>query len=385
VKPEEFSAHAPGSLLDIAVPRGERAWAFVPDPLPPAIKHTDELIDQLARAMLALGKLGGLGANLPNPHLLIRPFVRREALASSRIEGTRADLGQLVLFEASQDREDLTPDVQEVANYVQALEYGWSQLEYRPVSLGLIREMHAILMRGVRGERIRPGEFRTDQNYIGTPADTAATARFVPPPPSLVESQMRDLERYLSEPGGADLIRLALVHYQFEVIHPFLDGNGRLGRLLITLLLGSWGILDQPLLYISTYLEQHRDEYIARLAAVSKHDAWDAWISFFLTAVETQAEDGARRGRQLLSLREEYRREYQQGRGSGALLTVIDALFERPSVTINDAAGRTGLTFAGAQNVVQRLVQDGLLVEVTGRKRNRVFVAPTIIDAIAHQ
>jgi Fic family protein len=287
-----------------------------------------------------------------------------------------------VLFEASQEDEDLTPDVREVSNYIRALEYGWTQISYRPISMGLIREMHSILMDGVRGHHLKPGEFRDDQNYIGTLGDTAATARFVPPPPSFVESLMHDLESYIADSARLSLIRLALIHYQFEVIHPFFDGNGRLGRLLVTLLLGAWNLLDQPMLYISTYLEAHRDEYQQRLSAVSKQDDWHAWISFFLTAIETQAEDGAHRGHTLLKLREDYRNEYQRGKSSGAVLVTIDALFERPSITINEAASLLNLTYSGAKKVVNRLVDDQLLVEATGRTRNRVFIAPDILRAI---
>ena len=382
MKPDEFSPGFPGALFEFQTPKSERAWAFIPDPLPPDISFSEELYDHSELAMLSLGRIGGLGANLPNPNLLIRPFIRREALASSRIEGTRADLGQLVLFEASQADEDLTPDVREVSNYIRALEYGWSQISYRPISMGLIREMHAILMEGVRGFHLKPGEFRDDQNYIGTPGHTAATARFVPPPPSLVESLMQDLEQYTADSTRLSLFRLALIHYQFEAIHPFFDGNGRLGRLLVTLLLGAWNILEQPLLYISTYIEAHRDEYQQRLTAVSKQGDWHSWMIFFLTAIETQADDGAKRGQLLLKLREEYRSEYQRGKSSNAVLITIDALFERPSITISEAAALLNISYAGAAKVIKKLVDDQFLEEATGRKRNRVFIAKEILRAI---
>jgi Fic family protein len=237
MRPNDFSSRAAGALMEIQTYRGERAFAFVPNSLPPDEPFTEELQAQATRAVLAIGRLDGLAEALPNRRFLLHPFARREALASSRIEGTRADLAQLALFEASRDAEDFTPDIQEVVNYTKALEYGWEQLRHRDITLGLIREMHALLMNGVRGADKRPGEFRTIQKFIGRPGDTAATARFVPPPPGLVESLMGDLERYITN-ARHSLFDLAMIHYQFEVIHPFLDGNGRLGRLLITLALG---------------------------------------------------------------------------------------------------------------------------------------------------
>lgn len=381
MRPEDFSPRAAGALMEIQTYRGERAFAFVPNPLPPDEQFSEELQTQATRALLAIGRLDGLAEALPNRRFLLRPFIQREALASSRIEGTHADLAQLAVFEASQDSEDFTPDIQEVVNYTRALEYGWEQLAHRDITLGLIREMHALLMDGVRGADKGPGEFRTIQNFIGRPGDTAATARFVPPPPGLVEPMMSDVERYIAH-ARHSLFDLAMIHYQFEVIHPFLDGNGRLGRLLITLAMGRWKLLESPLLYVSSYFERYRDEYIDHLDRVSQEGAWSEWISFFLTAVETQALDGVERGRRLITLREELRANYQGGRGSAVALTIIDGLFDQASMSIAQTAERAGISKQGARRAILRLVDDGLLVEATDRRRNQAFLAPRIIEAI---
>ncbi len=262
--------------------------AFVPAPLPPKLAYDDELVLALSRADAALSELSGLGRHLPNPHLLIAPYVRREAVLSSRIEGTTTTLAELLLEEVAEGAARRDPaDVREVRNYVTALEYGVTRLRTLPLSLRLVLELHARLMKGVRGEHATPGEFRRTQNWIGVPRSTLESAIYVPPPPEFMMEALEAWERFLHERGRVpDLVQCALMHEQFEAIHPFLDGNGRVGRLLITLFLIERGRLSQPLLYLSAYIDQHRGEYYSGLQAVHTDGDWKGWIRFFLTGVE---------------------------------------------------------------------------------------------------
>lgn len=376
----DFSTDSPGRLVRTL----ERSWAFVPNPLPPRLEFDEKTLRQLSEADRSLGQLAGVGAMLPNPHLLIGSFVRREAVLSSRIEGTIATAQQLVLFQALPTEEPSAPDVREVANYMRALEHGLARLRKLPVSLRLIREIHAILLAGVRGESHRPGEFRTTQNFIGRPGQTIDTARFVPPPVSEMRTALDELERFFHRPSDLPLlVQLALVHYQFEAIHPFVDGNGRVGRLLISLLLCERGLLPQPLLYLSAYLEKHRDAYIDHLLRVSQRGSWIEWVQFFLQGVAEQSQDALLRSRELLTLWKDYRRRVQTRRASALLLRLVDDLFATPALTIGQARKRLGLTYRGAQQNVKKLVQAGILREYTGRPRNRIYIAPEIV-AIIH-
>jgi Fic family protein len=280
MKPEDFTDRKAGRL--IKGPQGY--WAFVPDPLPPRLSTDWDLANLLSRADRALGELSGLARNLPNPHLLIGPFVRREAVLSSRIEGTQASLSDLFYFEAAHSEKTALPkkppsDVQEVTNYVKALEYAPKRIKDLPLSLRLIRELHEILLSGVRGEHWTPGEFRRSQNWIGPPGCTLIDATFVPPPPQDMMEALGQLEKYLHMPSNLPpLVHIALVHYQFEVIHPFLDGNGRIGRLLISLLLCHEGLIDQPFLYLSAFFEHRRPNYYQRLLDISTGGKWRQWI-----------------------------------------------------------------------------------------------------------
>ncbi len=274
--------------------------------------------------------------------------------------------------------------MEEVANYVAALQYGLDALQSRPITLSLLREMHEVLMRGVRGQDKSPGQFCTRQNWISDRhSQRLEHARFVPPP----EPQMRDalsaLEAYLGQPSTLPpLVRLALVHYQFEAIHPFEDGNGRIGRLLITLLLCAEGILPAPLLYLSAYLERRRDDYIDLLLAVSQAGAWAEWIEFFVRGVTEQSRDGVLRATHLLALREGYRRRLQEKHTSTIALRLVDELFAFPVVTIRQIAERLDVTHRAVQQNVERLIAEKMLLEMTGRQRNRVFVAPGIIRIV---
>jgi Fic family protein len=338
----------------------------------------------LSEADRMLGELSGLSRSLPNPHLLMMPFVRREAVLSSRIEGTRASLSDLYTYEAIQlSMFEPSPDVREVYNYVRALEYGLERLHSFPLSLRLIREIHARLMEGVRGEHQTPGEFRRSQNWIGPPGRALNEATFVPPPVPEMRQALGAFEEYLHQaPSLPPLVRLGLIHYQFEAIHPFLDGNGRIGRLLVTLLLCTWNLMPEPLLYLSAYLEAHRRDYYDRLLAVSREGAWQAWLSFFLRGVSLQARDVSVRSRKLQDLREQYRAEFQAARAAARLLSAVDLLFGRPILTVNQAAEALGVTFATAQRHINRLEAAGLLREITGQARNRVYRADEIMDAI---
>jgi Fic family protein len=377
VDPTTFSASAAGRL----VTTGGGAAAFVPSPLPPELSHSWALSDALARAQGAVGFLRGIGRQLPNPHLLIQPFARREAVLSSRIEGTQASLGELLLFEIGEPAPERS-DVREVANYVAALEYGFERLRDLPVSLRLIRELHAKLMAGVRSETADPGEVRNIQNWIGKPGTKIEDATYVPPPINEMQGALDAFEKFLHGNSSLPaLIRLALVHYQFEAIHPFLDGNGRVGRLLITLLLHTEKLLDQPLLYLSAFFEKHRDQYYDLLLAVSRHGAWNEWIEFFLRGVHDQANDAVERANSLLELRDRYRTEMTVARQSVLLLAMIDQLFQSPAVTIAAVARDLGVTYASAKQNVEKLVAAGILVPVTA-SRNRIFLARRIVELL---
>lgn len=338
----------------------------------------------LAQAERALGTLEGVGWALPNPRLLIAPFIRREAVLSSRIEGTRASLADVYAYEAGQlSLFEHLDDVREVLNYAAALEYGLARLETLPLSLRLVREIHAQLMRGVRGGHVAPGEFRHTQNWIGPPGSTLNDAPYVPPPVPEMHQALGDLERYLyADDAFPPLIRLGLIHYQFEAIHPFVDGNGRMGRLLVVLLLCHWRLLPAPLLYLSAYFESERDRYYDLLLEVSQRGSWEKWLIFFLRGVALQASDATSRALNLQALRERYRTRLQQGGAAGRLLQVVDMMFAQPFVSIPEIAAKLHVSYPTAQRYVQQIVGFGLLREVTGKARNRLYRADEILEAI---
>lgn len=359
-------------------------WAFVPHPLPPAIQWTPDLVAVLSEADRALGELSGLGRSLLNPHLLIRPFIRREAVLSSRIEGTQASLSDLYTYEAvQQPLFEPTPDVREVYNYVRALEYGLERLQTLPLSLRLIREVHALLLERVRGEHQTPGEFRRTQNWIGPPGCLLTGATFVPPSIPEMHDTLDAFEKFLHTSSLLPpLVRLGLVHYQFEAIHPFLDGNGRIGRLLMTLLLCAWDLLPEPLLYLSAYFDDNRQAYYDFLLAVSQNGMWEAWLIFFLRGVALQARDAVARVRRIQELREQYRGKLQTARAMARLLQVVDLLFAQPVLTVRQVQATLEVDFPAAQRYVQQLAHAGLLREVTGKARNRVYRADEVLRAI---
>lgn len=359
--------------------------AFVPNPLPPQLETTWRLASRLSEADRALGGLAGMARNLPDPQLLIDPFMRREAVLSSRIEGTEASLSDLFFFEAAgaSPRPSKASDVFEVYNYVRAMKYGLDRIKELPISLRLIRELHAELMEGVRAEQLTPGEFRRSQNWIGPPGCQLKDATFVPPPPPQMDEALGHLEKYLHKPTELPpLVRMALLHYQFEAIHPFLDGNGRIGRLLISMLLAHEGLLEQPVLYLSAFFEKRRDEYYRLLLSVSRANAWTDWIEFFLRGVAEASRDVIDRAARLLDLQKEYRQRMAAGRSSAFLLRLVDELFESPVIKISEVARRLGITHRSAGLNVQKLVSTGILTEVTGREHHRMYMAKQILDVI---
>jgi Fic family protein len=377
MNPADFRAPIAGSVIQ--APGGYAA--FVPAPLPPEISYDGGLVLALSRADAALSELSGLGRQLPNPHLLIAPYVRREAVLSSRIEGTRASLSDLLLDEAELDGPgDGDADVREVRNYVTALEYGLERLRDLPLSLRLVRELHERLMQGVRGDRATPGEFRRSQNWIGPAGSTPATAPYVPPPPDLLMETLGDWERFLhARDQMPDLIQCAVMHEQFEAIHPFLDGNGRVGRLLITLFLVERGRLAEPLLYLSDYIESHRQEYYDTLQRVRTEGDWPGWLRFFLAGVQETARAAVRQASRLMDLREEY---LERLRRKPNALRLLDELFVNPYLTAARAVRILNVSDPTARQTIAFLQKEGLLEEVTGRSWGRVYLARPILRAI---
>jgi Fic family protein len=381
MEPEDFTERKWGQLVKTA----QGYWAFRPGNLPPDLELSWSLARTLSEADRALASLAGTARNLRNPHLLIRPFIRREAVLSSRIEGTQASLSDVFFFEAAEipgERQKSSSDVVEVVNYARALEYGMERLSSFPLSLRLIREIHGKLLTGVRGQHQTPGEFRRSQNWIGRPGCTLMEASYVPPPLPEMQEALDAFEKYLyAAPDVPPLVRLAFIHYQFEAIHPFLDGNGRIGRLLVSLLMCSEGLSSQPLLYLSAYLEKHREEYYNHLLAVSREGSWAAWVDFFLRGVAEQARDALERTRRLLDLWETYRKQVSAGRASALQPRLIDALFETPVISVPQTARLLGVTDAAARKNVEKLVGAGILTEARST-RPRLYLAQDVFRLV---
>lgn len=355
--------------------------AFIPDPLPPEISWPPGLVRALSDADRTIGQLAGEGERLPNPHLLIRPFVRREAVLSSKIEGTQATLGELLAAEAGAAVERSPADLREVGNYVVALEYGIKRLKALPLSLRLVRELHEKLMRGVRGNYATPGEFRRSQNWIGPPGCTLANAAYVPPPPGELMACLGDWEKFLHDRSLPPLAQVALAHSQFEAIHPFLDGNGRVGRLLITLFLVERAILPTPLLYLSAFFEATRRDYYDHLRGITERGEWEEWLQYFLNGVARQSEDALSRAERINRQLEKWRLTVA-GSGSKVPLALVDQLAANPFLTINGAAKRLGVAFTTAQRAVTKLEALLIVKEVSHAKRDRVYCAKTLLDIL---
>ncbi len=359
-------------------------FAFVPNPLPPQLKYDKKLIQLLSDADRQIGELAGTGRLLPNPYFLIRPYIRQEAVSSSRIEGTRTSLSDLFYFEASEQKESPSSDVLEVKNYVRAMEYGLERVKTLPVSVRLIREIHSILMEGVRGEHRTPGELRTSQNWIGPPGCTLNEATYVPPPAEEMRNALSDLEKYIhSHPEEPALVQCALIHYQFEVIHPFLDGNGRIGRLLIIFFLCERGYLPQPLLYLSSFFEKHRDEYYSLLLAVSQKADWQSWLEFFLRGIVVQAQDAISKAKKILELYGEYKRILSSSKKiPEASARLIEEISSNPVISISRLSQKWKVPYNSLKTGVERLVKLGILREETRRKRNKLYIAPGLMTLL---
>jgi len=378
VRPEAFTSQERG--LVVRDPTG--FWAFHPAPLPRRLDLSQDIVTLLDEATGAVHRLGGVGRLIPNPHLLIGPHLRLEAVLSSRIEGTKTDVGQLLRFEAGQTpaAED-ADDAQEVQNYVHAMEHGLLRVrDGFPVSTRLFREMHQLLLSGVRGQHRRPGELRTSPVWIG--GNTLEDAVFVPPPPGVMDDALADLERFLNERQLPLLVQLAFAHYQFEAIHPFLDGNGRIGRLLMPLMLVLRGALPQPLLYLSAFFEQHRGEYNDHLLLTSQRGDLMPWLAFFLHGVRRQAREAEERTVRLVELQHEMRNLVLDEGRSKTVVRLTELLFSTPVVTAARVETMLGVSRPTAYAAIDSLVERGDLVEVTGRERGRIYEAPRIFDAV---
>jgi Fic family protein len=380
LNPEEFRNSSSGKIIHTL----KDYWAYVPNPLPPNLKLSLVVVSALSEADRDLSRLNTLAGAFPFSQTLITPFIRQEAVLSSRIEGTRASLVDLYTHEAGQlSFLELVDDSSEVLNYVRALEYGLERVKTLPVSLRLIREIHAQLMENVRGGQLTPGEFRRSQNWLGPAGSTLENATYVPPPVDKMQDALDALEKFIHAPSQVPaLVRAALLHYQFEAIHPFLDGNGRMGRVLIIMLLHEWRVLSQPLLNLSVYFEAQRREYYTRLLDVSKNGAWEEWLLFFLTGVSTQAVNDAVRLESLLSLRVDYLERVRVGRRQERLEQVLDLIFQRPILNVRQVEAAIGIPYMTAERCIERLEKTGILREITGKARNRIFRADEILAVI---
>lgn len=355
--------------------------AYFPRPIPRSIELSPENLIRLADAEAALGRLAGAGRLLPHPHLLVQPYLRREALASTRIEGTQASL--LEVFDAEASEQPLNADVEEVVNYVHAMEAGLRRLRELPVSTRLIREMHTVILAGVRGRERQPGELRSTQNWIGPPGATIETATFVPPPPDELANLLADLERFIhEEPALPPLVQAALVHYQFETIHPFLDGNGRLGRLLIVFFLVVRDRLPEPLLYLSPYFEARRDEYYDALQGVRERGDLDRWLALFLDGVRVQSTDAVLRAERLTDLREDYRSRVRSAT-RGAANDLVALAFEQPVLNARFVERRLSVTRPAALTALRLLAKLGILTEIGDGPRGQLrWRAPGVLAAL---
>lgn len=359
--------------------------AFIPKKLPPypPLQYDDELLELLDKARGALGRLDGATSILPNPDLFLFMYVRKEAVLSSQIEGTQASLSDLIKYEDIDKPKSKPNDVQEVSNYVKAMDYAVARLKTLPLSLRLIREIHAKLLEGTRGGNKTPGHFRTSQNWIGgtRPSD----ARFVPPPPHEVIKCMGDLELFLQDKDlrMPAMIKAGLAHAQFETIHPFLDGNGRVGRLLITLIFIHEKVLEKPLLYLSLYFKKYRDEYYERLNATRRDGDWEGWLKFYLRGVNEISLQAVEAARAILSLRETHRKQIiQLGKATVSAMQLFDLIFQKPMVTVKMVSRELQLSPPAARKAITNLEQFGILKEISGKQRDRVYLYKQYFDII---
>ena len=363
----------------IKSPRGYNA--YLPNPLPPKIEWDNGLINSLSRADFLLGKLAREGSLLTNPHLLMRPFITKEAVLSSKIEGTQTTLSEILAAEAGAFVKQDPDDLQEVQNYIKALDYGLVRLKELPLSLRLIKEVHERLMQGVRGSYATPGLFRTSQNWIGAPGCTLNTAKFVPPPADYLMDCLSDLQTFLHDRSLPALIQIALCHYQFEAIHPFLDGNGRVGRLLITLLLVDQNILPSPLLYLSAFFEATREEYYRQLYNVSKYGSWRDWLIYFLNGVAVQAQDALSRAERINNLVARWKL-VAAASGSSVAVQIVEYFAVNPYFTVTKISESLGVAYSTVQRGVQKLEAEGIVQQTNDNKRDKVYCATEILSIL---
>jgi len=359
------------------VKQGTGFKAFIPAPLPPIppVALDAELTRLLSEADRSLGRLDGIGSVLPNRDLFVAMYVRQEAVLSSQIEGTQSSLEDVLQFEVDAKGADVPKDVEEVVNYVRAMNFGIQRLEKLPLSLRLIREIHAELLKGTRGAHRTPGEFRRTQNWIGSAGANLANATFVPPPVPEMKEALNKFEQFLHDDSLPVLIHTGLAHAQFETIHPFLDGNGRVGRLLITFLLCERKILHRPLLYLSHYLKMHRAEYYDRLMAIRNDGNWEAWLKFFLRGVGEVSQEAIETARRIFALRDEHRQAINKSMGSsaGSALRLLDYLYEQPIISVRLVEQHLKSSFVTANKMVEQFIKLDILNETTGRQRNRRY------------
>jgi len=381
VDPERFTSSTFGQV--VREPGNKWAfWYFKPNPIPRDISLTARTVKALSEADASLGRLQGLGALIRDPELLLGPYLTQEAVASSRIEGTQASLSDVLQAEAA-GTPSASEDVAEVERYISATREGYALVRDLPISQRLVLKLHQTLLAGVRGAEKLPGEFRRTSVWVGSPTDSPDTAAYVPPLPEDLPDLIKDWEQFVNDPGDLPtLIRCGLMHYQFETIHPFLDGNGRIGRLLINLMLVEEGRLETPLLYLSGYLEQHRREYYQRLQEVREQGSMQEWLQFFLTAVQRSADDAVNRAERLVHVRERYLAEASKSRSH--LLTLVELIFSNPFITVARLQHKTGLTTQGARNVIKDAAARGWLHEIgtMGRGGRMYWVARELFDII---
>jgi len=350
--------------------------AFVPNSLPPKQIWNNKVVNSLSRADFLLGKLAREGSKLPNPHLLMRPFITREAVLSSKIEGTQATIGEILAANAGIHVKQNPDDLQEVQNYINALDYGIKRLEVIPLSLRLIKEIHNHLMQGVRGSHATPGEFRRSQNWLGL-----NTAKFVPPPPDYLMNCLGEFEKFLHDKQLPPLIHIALCHYQFEAIHPFLDGNGRIGRLLIMLLLIEKKMLPAPFLYISAFFEASRDEYYEQLFNVSSQGNWHEWMIYFLNGIAIQSEDVLSRAERINNLLDKWKIKVAS-RASQVPVKIVQHFAVNPYLTTKKIAEELCIAYSTAQRSVQKLELANIIKQTNKSKRDKVYCATEILTIL---
>ena len=355
--------------------------AFIPDDLPPQIEWGLSLINALSDADRLIGELSREGRNLPNPHLLIRPFVTKEAVLSSRIEGTVATLSDVLKVEAGIEKPENPADMQEVQNYITALEYGIKRLETLPLSLRFICELHSKLMTGVRGQHATPGEFRRSQNWIGVAGATLKTATYVPPPLENLMGCLDSFEKFLHQDQLPPLIQVAMIHYQFEAIHPFLDGNGRVGRLLIILFLIERKILSSPLLYLSAFFETNRQEYYDYLLAVTKRNDWNTWLLYFLNGITKQSKHALYCASKINELLDKWKEQLIHNR-SNLSLKLVDQLALNPFINVKKVSEVLNVAVSTSTRVLAQLESLNILQKTNESKRNKIYCATAILDIL---